>query len=47
MMPDKWKNGITAIITLFTQSDNEFLVKHVRSPRDSLAAMSSSYAVLF
>ncbi|CAF0734212.1 unnamed protein product [Adineta ricciae] len=28
MMPDKWKNGITAIITLFTQSDNEFLVKH-------------------
>ncbi|CAF3932793.1 unnamed protein product [Rotaria sp. Silwood2] len=28
MMPDKWKNGITAIITLFTQSQNEFLMEH-------------------
>ncbi|CAF3408118.1 unnamed protein product [Rotaria sp. Silwood1] len=28
MMPDKWKNGITAIITLFTQSQNEFLIEH-------------------
>ncbi len=29
MMPDKWKNGITAIIALFTQSQNDFLMKHV------------------
>ena len=29
MMPDKWKNGINAIIALFTQSQNEFLIKHV------------------
>lgn len=28
-MPDKWKNGITSIITLFTQSQNEFLIKNV------------------
>ncbi|CAF1155266.1 unnamed protein product [Rotaria magnacalcarata] len=28
MMPDKWKNGITAIITLFSQSQNEFLKEH-------------------
>jgi len=30
MMPDKWQNGITAIISLFTQTQNEFLLKHVR-----------------
>lgn len=29
-MPDKWQNGITAIISLFTQTQNEFLLKHVR-----------------
>lgn len=28
-MPDKWKNGITAIIGLFTQSQNEYLKEHV------------------
>ncbi|CAF3539923.1 unnamed protein product [Adineta steineri] len=27
MMPDKWNNGLTAIITLFTQSQNEFLLQ--------------------
>ncbi|CAF4343571.1 unnamed protein product, partial [Adineta steineri] len=27
MMPDKWNNGLTAIITLFTQSQNEFLIQ--------------------
>jgi hypothetical protein len=29
MIPDKWNNGITAIITLFTQSQNDFLIQHV------------------
>ena len=29
MMPDKWKDGITAIITLFTQTQNEYLIKYV------------------
>jgi len=29
MIPDKWKNGITGIITLFTQSQNEYLIQHV------------------
>lgn len=28
MMPDKWKNGINSIIALFTQSQNEFLIKN-------------------
>ncbi|CAF1103848.1 unnamed protein product [Rotaria sp. Silwood1] len=28
MIPDKWNNGITAIINLFTQSQNEFLIQH-------------------
>ncbi|CAF3244035.1 unnamed protein product [Rotaria sp. Silwood2] len=28
MIPDKWTNGITAIINLFTQSQNEFLIQH-------------------
>ena len=31
MMPDKWKNGTTAIISLFTQSQNEFLTNNVRA----------------
>jgi hypothetical protein len=29
MIPDKWNNGISAIITLFTRSQNEFLIQHV------------------
>ncbi|UJR22249.1 hypothetical protein I4U23_025310 [Adineta vaga] len=28
MIPDKWNNGLTPIITLFTQSQNEFLIQH-------------------
>ncbi|CAF0748655.1 unnamed protein product [Adineta ricciae] len=28
MAPDKWDNGLTSIIALFTQSRNEFLIQH-------------------
>ncbi|CAF4102469.1 unnamed protein product, partial [Rotaria sp. Silwood2] len=28
MIPDKWNNGITSIINLFTKSQNEFLIQH-------------------